>query len=115
LRFSPLAWSIALLLFLVVGFNPWEERDEGCGAWGFESHGGEVTEDSRTGRESQLNSLAEKTLRNTTTNLPFCHIAGRLVAKSWVEKTGQLEVQKSTKTLRYEGLIVGTIENPILL
>jgi hypothetical protein len=25
--------------------------DVGCGAWGFESHGGGVTEDSRTGRE----------------------------------------------------------------
>jgi hypothetical protein len=31
LQFYPLAWSIALLLFLVVGLNPWEERGMGRG------------------------------------------------------------------------------------
>jgi hypothetical protein len=63
----------------------------------------------------QLNSWQKKTLRNTTTNLPFCHIAGWFVAKSWVEKTRELAAQTYTKMLRYEGEIVGTIGNPILL
>ncbi|KAL3781328.1 hypothetical protein HJC23_006780 [Cyclotella cryptica] len=39
----------------------------------------------------------------------------RLVAKSWFEKTRQLAAQKSTKMPRYEGEIVGTFGNPILL
>jgi hypothetical protein len=78
--------------------NPWEERGVGRGV--LKVMEGEWQKMAEQGVNFQLNSLAEKTLRNTTTNQPFCHIAGWFVAKSWVEKTRQLAAQKSIQMLR---------------
>jgi hypothetical protein len=80
LQFSPLVWSIALLLFLIVGLNLCEKCSVGHGV--LKVMDGEWQKMTEQGVNFQLNSSAEKTLQNTTTNLPFCHIAGWFVAKS---------------------------------
>jgi hypothetical protein len=59
-RFSLLAWSIALLLFLIVGLNPWEERGVGHGV--LKVMEGEWQKMAGQGVNFQLNSLAEKNI-----------------------------------------------------